>query len=250
MNILLSAAKSLTPIINHKAKDINRSKPMFMPQTNIIYDYLREKNIGELSKILNVSDNIATKAKTYYERWEKSEDSFAAVLYFFGDVYKALDVQSMNETELTFLNDRLRIISGFYGILRAFDYIKPYRLDMGTKISFANYKSLYEFWSDKVTNYLNEDKSYDTILNLASNEYFKVINLKKLQKNVITPSFKENVNGQLKSKFMYIKKARGAMLRYIIKNNIKHLEGIKRFDLDGYKIDNKLSNHNNLVFVR
>jgi cytoplasmic iron level regulating protein YaaA (DUF328/UPF0246 family) len=155
------------------------------------------------------------------------------------------------ELNYTHKNDKLRIISGVYGLLRPFDLIYPYRMEMGTKLAFSSYKNLYDFWRKKITQQLNKEmKGDDFLVNLASQEYFKAIDIKQLNYPVYHIVFKEYKNGELKTISLYAKIARGLMTRFIIQNNINTPEELKLFDREGYAFDAGLSTEREIVFTR
>ncbi len=172
---------------------------------------------------------------------------------FKGDVYLGLDAPTLNKNDLKFTQKHLRILSGLYGLLRPLDLMQAYRLEMGTKLQNERGRNLYEFWDTRVTDKLNEELSAhksQTLINLASNEYFKVVKPKTLDADIITPAFKERKNGEYKMIGIYAKKARGLMSRYIIKNRIDTPEALKDFDLEDYGYNESLSTENNWVFTR
>ena len=223
--------------------------------TSELHKILVNFSINDLKDLMNVSDKIAELNYNRFKRWEepsKSDSSKQAIYAFKGDVYSGLDAESISEDKFDFLQENLRIISGFYGLLRPFDKILPYRLEMGIKLSNSRGKNLYEFWGDNITNLLNNDiedeNSY--VVNLASNEYFKSIKKNKLKNEIITPIFKEFKNGTYKTIAIYAKKARGLMSRFIIDNKIQKPENLKAFNLERYSFDNKLSDDYNYVFTR
>tara|TARA_B100000953_G_scaffold204317_1_gene168512 strand:- start:74 stop:835 length:762 start_codon:yes stop_codon:yes gene_type:complete len=223
--------------------------------TSELHKILVNFSINDLKDLMNVSDKIAELNYNRFKRWEepsKSDSSKQAIYAFKGDVYSGLDAESILENKFDFLQENLRIISGFYGLLRPFDKILPYRLEMGTKLSNSRGKNLYEFWGDNITNLLNNDiedeNSY--VVNLASNEYFKSIKKNKLKNEIITPIFKEFKNGTYKTIAIYAKKARGLMSRFIIDNKIQKPENLKTFNLERYSFDDNLSDDYNYVFTR
>ena len=223
--------------------------------TSELHKILVNFSINDLKDLMNVSDKIAELNYNRFKRWEepsKSDSSKQAIYAFKGDVYSGLDAESILENKFDFLQENLRIISGFYGLLRPFDKILPYRLEMGIKLSNSRGKNLYEFWGDNITNLLNNDiedkNSY--VVNLASNEYFKSIKKNKLKNEIITPIFKEFKNGTYKTIAIYAKKARGLMSRFIIDNKIQKPENLKTFNLERYSFDNNLSDDYNYVFIR
>jgi len=179
------------------------------------------------------------------------ENARPAVYAFNGDVYTGLDAYTISEDKLTALQDKLRILSGLYGLLKPLDLMQPYRLEMGTSIPIGSKKNLYEFWKKTVTDSLNKELSKDELfINLASNEYFSAIDTKALKVAVITPEFKDYKDGKLKMISFFAKKARGLMVRYIIDTNAETIDDLKKFDYDGYAFDENLSNGNKLVFTR
>ena len=223
--------------------------------TSELHKILVNFSINDLKDLMNVSDKIAELNYNRFKRWEepsKSDSSKQAIYAFKGDVYSGLDAESILENKFDFLQENLRIISGFYGLLRPFDKILPYRLEMSTKLSNSRGKNLYEFWGNNITNLLNNDiedeNSY--VVNLASNEYFKSIKKNKLKNEIITPIFKEFKNGTYKTIAIYAKKARGLMSRFIIDNKIQKPENLKAFNLERYSFDNNLSDDYNYVFIR
>lgn len=191
-----------------------------------------------------------------YQQWEKpmkkEKEVKQAIALFNGAAYKGLDATSLSESELLALQDNLRILSGLYGILKPLDLIYPYRLEMGTKFAVdSKRKNLYAFWKDQLTDFLNKETTPDdTIVNLASTEYFKAIDTKKLQARVITPIFKEIKGDTYKVVMMYAKTARGKMLRYIVRENIENAEALKGYAVDGYSYNESLSSEQEWVFVR
>ena len=223
--------------------------------TSELHKILVNFSINDLKDLMNVSDKIAELNYNRFKHWEepsKSDSSKQAIYAFKGDVYSGLDAESISENKFDFLQENLRIISGFYGLLRPFDKILPYRLEMGTKLSNSRGNNLYEFWGDNITNLLNNDiedeNSY--VVNLASNEYFKSIKKNKLKNEIITPIFKEFRNGTYKTIAIYAKKARGLMSRFIIDNKIQKPENLKAFNLERYSFDGNLSDDYNYVFTR
>jgi cytoplasmic iron level regulating protein YaaA (DUF328/UPF0246 family) len=254
MLTLLSPAKKLdSSRIDLK---LEFSIPEFRHETQILLDSLKNKSVDELQKIYNVSKEIA---ELNYKRFQDFDINYgkeytkAAFYMFKGEVYNGLDVNNLDAENINFANNHIKILSGLYGILKPLDLINPYRLEMGSKIRIGSSKNLYEFWQHNITNYLNK-QNYKTIINLASNEYFKVVKHNKLSANIITPIFKNNKNGIYKIVMMHAKKARGLMANYIIKNQITNWEDLKSFNYENYKFSPNLSDTNNidkkLVFIK
>ena len=212
-------------------------------------------SIGGIQDLMNVSEKIAEINFNRFKNWKNpssSSISKQAIFAFKGDVYSGLDADSISDENHNFMQDNLRILSGFYGLLRPFDKILPYRLEMGTKLSNNRGNNLYKFWGDKITDLLKDDLKDENefIINLASEEYFKSINKKGLKNKIVTPVFKEFKNGNYKTIAIYAKKARGLMSRYIIDNNILDSEKIKLFDGERYSFSEEMSNEFTYTFIR
>jgi len=253
MKILISPSKTLN------FDDYNTyGKPTdcrLLSHTSELHKILTKYSINEIKNLMKVSDKIAELNFNRFKTWENPSESSVskqAIYAFKGDVYSGLDVDTIQEDKFEYMQNNLRIISGFYGLLRPFDKILPYRLEMGTKLKNSKGKNLYEFWGEKITGLLSEDilNKDDHVINLASNEYFKSIKVNSIESNVITPTFKEFKNGTYKTIAIYAKKARGMMSRYIIENELEDIEDIKTFNNENYTFDDSLSNSSNFTFVR
>ena len=180
-----------------------------------------------------------------------AENARQAIYAFNGDVYIGLDAYTLSKKQIDVLQEKLRILSGLYGLLKPLDLMQPYRLEMGTKLPVGTHKNLYEFWKTTITKSLNEELSKDELfVNLASNEYFDAIDVKKLKVPVITPEFKDYKDGKLKMISFFAKKARGMMVRYIIDTNAETIDDLKGFNYEGYAFDSNLSEGNKIVFTR
>lgn len=254
MLIVVSPAKTLDYDTPPKTKTF--TLPDYLDDSAELIHRMREFSALDISELMKVSSKIAELNFDRYEAWNKKfteKNAKQAVLAFKGDVYTGLDAESFSAKDFKFAQSHLRILSGLYGLLRPLDLMKPYRLEMGTRLSTERGKNLYEFWGDEVTDGLNAQlkkiKS-DHLINLASNEYFKAVRPKKLNAEIITPAFKELKNGDYKMIGIYAKKARGSLSRYIIQNQLSDIEDIKSFDVDGYKFNGKLSKGSNWVFTR
>jgi len=251
MKIVISPAKKLE--LKSNFPELEYSQPVFLDEAEQIIEVMRQKSPDEIKALMKLSDNLANLNWERYQNWKKEIDDTArpAIFTFNGNVYDGLSVKSLPEEKLPQLNDKLRILSGLYGLLRPFDLIYPYRMEMGSKLSFDNYKNLYEFWRDKITDQLNSElQDDDFLVNLASQEYFKAIDTKKLKVPVYEPVFKQYKNGELKTISLYAKIARGLMTRFIIQNDIHTPEELKLFNMDGYAFDAGLSDEYRLVFTR
>lgn len=236
MKIVISPAKSLD--FESKLPTDLHTQPYFLEQAEKLNKVLVKKKPKALSQLMHISDNLA---QLNWERNQQfstpftTENARPAVFAFNGDVYQGLDVYSMPSKNLDKLQETLRILSGLYGILKPLDLMQPYRLEMGTQLKVARKKNLYDFWKKDITAHLNSElEDGELFVNLASNEYFGVVDEKALKVPVITPVFKDWKNDKLKVISFFAKKARGSMVRYIIDSNAKTLEDIKGFNLDGY----------------
>jgi len=216
----------------------------------------RKYSVDDVKTLMAVSEKIALLNVERFKKWRRpltSKHARQAMLAFKGDVYVGLDAFTMSEGDLAFAQQHLRILSGLYGLLRPLDLMLPYRLEMGRKIDTERGKNLYEFWGDSITEGLNDQfqrKGSKYLINLASNEYFKVIKPKLLQAEIITPHFKEYKNGDYKVLGVYAKRARGMLSRYIIKNRIEEPEAIKQFCEGGYRFNAAMSSEYDWVFAR
>lgn len=253
MIAIVSPAKTLDFETENKHK---HTLPRFQKEALELIDALKRKSESDISDLMSISDKLATLNVERYHSFTKKKDpaqSKQAVFAFQGDVYQGLQATDFSEKDLEFAQDHFRILSGLYGLLRPLDLIQPYRLEMGTKLKVNDSSNLYEFWEDKIVSQLNRDlKSQgDKILvNLASNEYFKSVDKKKLKANVIDVDFLDFTSGKYKIVSFYAKKARGMMSHYIIKNQLKEVEHLRSFDYDGYIYDDNTSNDQKLVFRR
>lgn len=256
MIVLLSPAKSM--VFNFEMPKIEPSIPVFTDEADYLAKKLQKMSSEEIGTMMKVSKNLAVLNYERYQNWEKpttpSELNFPCALAFSGEVYKGLDLQSLSVSELKVAQQKIRILSGLYGVLRPLDVIYPYRLEMGTKWEVnPKTKNLYAYWKEKSTSLLNKELQHfksDVIVNLASTEYFKSVDTKALNAKIITPVFKDYKNGQLKIIMMYAKHARGAMARYITQKDLKEVEELKLYDIDGYHYSENDSTETEWVFVR
>lgn len=251
MKIVISPAKSLD--FTTKVPTDNFTMPFFQEETKIINNELRELSPQALSELMSISAKLAEL------NWQRNQDfslpfslenSRQAIFAFNGDVYEGLDAYSLTNQEINSLQEQLRILSGLYGVVKPLDLIQPYRLEMGTKISIGKSANLYAFWREKITSWLlSELDENELFVNLASNEYFDAVDAKRIP-NLITPIFKDWKDDKLKIISFYAKKARGLMVRYIIKQKAQTIEDLKGFNYEGYSFSKDLSKGNELVFIR
>jgi len=254
MIIVISPAKTLD--FEKKDNNLPTSEPRFLAKSKIINKELKNYDSYSLEKLMKISTKLATLNKDRIEKWTTNlETSKQAILAFKGDVYRGMDVGSLSHSELFYANDHLRILSGLYGILRPLDGINEYRLEMGIKLPVDKFKNLYEFWDNSLEESILEDikkHKNKTIINLASQEYFKSIEglLEREDVTVITPTFKELRGDKYKIISLNAKRARGMMTRYIIQNEIEEIKEIKKFNLDGYEFNEEMSNEKEIIFTR
>lgn len=253
MIAVISPAKTLDFETKHQ---VAFTTPRFPKETERLIKKLRSKKEKDIKSLMSVSDNIAQLNVERYQGFSGTTDpevARPAIHAFKGDVYIGLDAETLKEKDITYAQNHLRILSGLYGLLRPLDLIEPYRLEMGTKLKMGRHDNLYQFWGDKITNLLTKElkeNDDDILLNLASKEYFKSVNKKKLKGRIIDVEFKDFSNDQYKVISFFAKKARGLMSRYMIQNKISNPEDLKGFDSEGYYFVEKESTENQLVFYR
>jgi cytoplasmic iron level regulating protein YaaA (DUF328/UPF0246 family) len=255
MILLLSPAKIQNFAPQQYVND--HTLPEFLDSAEILVNKIKKLSRAELAEILDINSNLAQLNADRHFNWQvpfTTKNAKQTVFVFNGEVFRGLDAASFTPDDFTYLQSHLRILSGLYGVLRPLDLIQPYRLDVSTKLDTGAGKSMYSFWGSLITGALNqaikESKGPQVLLNLASGEYFKTINRKKLQAEVIDFDFLENKNGAYKPIVVYIKKARGMMVRYVIQNRIENVDDLKGFNEDGYWFNSGLSTEKKLVFTR
>ena len=252
MKIVISPAKSLD--FESPLPTLEYTTSRFLKESKSINKVIKQKSPKELSELMSISDKLGELNWQRNKSWKTPftpDNARPAVYAFAGDVYIGLDANTIPVEKIAILQERLRILSGLYGILKPLDLIQPYRLEMGTKIAIGESKNLYDFWKQKLTDSLNKElKKGELFINLASNEYFSVLDTKALKVPVITPEFMDYKEGKLKMISFFAKKARGLMVRYIIDTNAESIEDLKGFHYEGYGFDANLSKGNKLVFTR
>ena len=249
MKILLSPAKTLD--YESVVPTQRTSRTLFTSEADKLNKVLCKKSPKSLSKLMHISDMLADLNWKRNQDWSSVVKLRQAVYAFKGAAYVGLDAYTILDNNIDYLQNTLRMLSGQYGVLKPLDMVKPYRLEMGSKLQVNKHKNLYEFWDTKVTDALNAELIKDeVVVNLASNEYFKVIKPKILKAKIITPIFKDFKNGQYKVISFYAKKARGMMTRFAVDHQIKNVKKLKTFAVDGYGYDEKLSTASEWVFTR
>ncbi len=230
--------------------------PVFLAEAEELIKLLRKKTSSQLSDLMGISEKLADLNLQRYRDWQLpfTEDNARAAFFAFkGDVYTGFTLNTYGVEDFIFSQQHLRILSGLYGLLKPMDLMQPYRLEMGTKLTSAKGKDLYEFWDLQITEAVDAavaDSGSDFLINLASNEYFSSIKTKNLKAKVITPVFKDHKNGSYKIVSFYAKKARGMMCDFMIKNRITAPNGLKKFDTAGYRYNKSMSDNVNWVFTR
>lgn len=251
---VISPAKTLdfeTPSTTDKV-----TQPDFLDHSKPLIEILRDYSPQQLSDLMGISDKLAGLNAARFADWQPPftlENAKPAVQAFQGDVYTGLEANTFSDDDNLFAQQHLRILSGLYGLLRPLDLIQAYRLEMGTKLPNDAGKDLYAYWKPTLTQALNsaiEESGSTVLVNLASNEYFKAIDTKKLGARIITPVFKDEKNGSFKIISFYAKKARGLMSAWIIQQQINDPEQLTAFDVAGYRFDPAASQGDTLVFTR
>lgn len=250
MLILLSPSKKQDFKFENYCTDF--SYPIFQDKSSIIASILKQFLPDDLSKLMSISNDLAQLNYNRYQNFESNDQQLKqAILAFKGDVYAFLEFSKYQNKHYQFMQNHFLILSGLYGILKPLDLIKPYRLEMGTALKIHGNRNLYELWQEDITNFLKKSlNKNEVIINLASNEYFSVINVKEITNRIISISFKEDRNQQLKTIALNAKRARSMMSNYIIQNTLTNHEELKKFDINGYKFSADHSTNNNFVFIR
>ena len=254
MLAVVSPAKKLdTSPIN---RSLDLTQPALLDQASVLAGTAKRLGPADLQSLMGISEKLADLNHDRFQQFNTPftpDNSKPAVLTFNGDTYTGLDAPTLTDSDLEWAQSHIAILSGLYGLLRPLDLIQPYRLEMGTKLETTKGRNLYEFWGDQITDQINErmkDHSNRTLINLASNEYFKSVRNPSLQGDVVTPAFKEIRDGQPKMISFMAKRARGMMARFIVENRIDTPEGLKEFTSGGYAYNPELSSGSTWTFTR
>lgn len=253
MKILLSPAKSLN--LEQDLPTTAYTTPQFLDKTEKLHKVLKQSSKNDLKSLMSISDKLAELNHSRFQDFSiahQPQNSRPAIYTFDGDVYDGIQAYELAQGDIKRLQNRLRILSGFYGMLKPLDLMQPYRLEMGTSLEVENSKNLYEFWKDTLTETLNEElKKEELVVNLASKEYSKSIKKSKLKGQWIEPVFKDYKNGKLKVISFYAKKARGLMTNYLSKIENPTYEDILKFNEDEYAFSkSETKNEKQPVFIR
>ncbi len=261
MIIILSSAKTLKrlPIPEEKIKQYFK-EPSFKKEALTLANILKQKNKKQITELLNVSLAIGELNFKRFQNFPEHfqfDESYPAIFLYYGDVFKGFHFKKYTIHHYEYLEKNIRIISGLFGILQPFDLIYPYRLEMGTKFSFTInstfYDSLYSFWQNKITDYLNKEiqkTKNKFLINLASNEYSTVVDKKNFLFPIININFQEKRNGVYKTIALNSKRARGRMANWIVENKIEDINELKNFNLDNYQFSKEISTENNWFFLK
>lgn len=254
MLFVISPAKSLD---YESPPPIDRAtQPAFLDRSAELVDVMRGFTPSGLSELMKVSDKIAALNVARFEHWStpfNRKNAKASVFAFNGDVYDGLDAGSLDAEAIDYAQAHLRILSGLYGVLRPLDLMQPYRLEMGTRVENPHGRNLYEFWGDVPTDAINKvlkGMKPAVLVNLASEEYFKVIRPESVKGRIVTPVFEDWKGGRYKIISFHAKRARGRMVRYAIDHRLTSVAGLKGFDCDGYAFDANASDEDRWVFRR
>ena len=254
MLTLISPAKTLDYDSPHSLT--SWTEPRFQKQSSELIGTLKPLGKKRVAKLMNLSDKLATLNVERYQSYSQKftpENSRPSIMAFKGDVYIGLEAQTLSKPDLNYAQKHLRILSGLYGLLRPFDLMQPYRLEMGTDLKNKRGKNLYEFWEDTLTECINEELHENkgkVVVNLASKEYFGAVKPAQIDAEIVSPVFLDWKNGEYKIISFFAKKARGSMARYLVRERIKSLKKLRQFDYDGYQFDAERSTNDKPVFIR
>lgn len=251
IKILLATSKSMDFSANIPA-DIPQSEPVFISKAEQAVEQIRSIESLKLKKILSLSDKLLSETMSRYENWSKENHKAIgkpAGYVFSGDVYKELRFSELDFEQQLFLQNKVYIISGLYGLLTPFTTIMPYRLEIASKVQIGNTSNMYSYWKNELTKYIL-DQSEGKVINLAGCEYSKAIDKKLFKGKMVDVKFHDLKDGKLKTVAIYSKRARGLMTRFIAENNIESVEGLKSFSLADYSYYEEASTEDKLVFVR
>lgn len=254
MLILISPAKSLdfeTPSVAPK-----HSQPSLLDHSEELVNIMTSYSPHDLQKLMGISESLAEQNVERFHQWHRpfnKKNAKTAVLAFQGDVYQGMNAADFSDEEFSYAQEHLRILSGLYGVIRPLDLIQAYRLEMGIKLENKRGKNLYEFWGSQITDTLNKQLKKlktDTVVNLASNEYFRAVKKKELNAQIVEPVFKDWKNDQYKMISFFAKKARGTMSAWIIKNQIESPGQLSKYNEDGYRYSKEDSTDGKPLFLR
>lgn len=257
MLIITSPTKTQSFEFDYELPNIECSQPEFLARAEKIKNILQEKSVEELQEVLDISEDLAKQNYDRFNQWQKehNEDNSKPALFTYqGDVFQELNLAEYTQDQFNYSDENLRIITAFYGVLHGMSLMQPYRLEMKHKLNIdEEIQKMNQYWQDVLTKHLNKEAEtgeHDYLLNLASNQYARAVNFRKLNMSVVDVDFKEIRDGEYKSIAIYIKKARGKMIDYCIQNEISNPDKLKKFKRDGYEFKTDESKENSLFFAR
>lgn len=254
MLVVISPSKTLD--FQTVSSTAENSQPLFVKEVSELVRHLKKLSVSELEDLMKISTKLAILNMERFAFWKPeftTETAHQAIFSFKGEVYHGLDARTMQIADVESSQQHLRILSGLYGVIRPLDLIRPYRLEMGTSFQFGKYDSLYHFWRQKITRQISTDlkrSGSNLLFNLASHEYFSVLESKKLNARIVTPQFLEEKNGAFSIITVYTKKARGLMTRFILEHHLDSEDDLRGFDSEGYCFNSHLSRPGSPVFTR
>ena len=254
MICIVSPAKNLNE--DPFTQDVKWTKPKFLGQAEVLSKILKEKSPSDIGALMHLSENLSNLNYERNQKWRKAhtiKNAKPAMFIFNGDVYQGLDASRFSEEEITYAQTHFRILSGLYGLLKPLDVVRPYRLEMGTKLTNPEGSNLYQFWKQSIGKQLQKDikaSKSNFLLNCASNEYFKAVNTSDLKVDVWTPVFKDYKTDKYKIISFFAKKARGMMARFVIENQCKSIEDLYSFNTEGYYFKEVDEAKKQIIFYR
>lgn len=252
MLFVLSPAKTLD--LTPAPPELPVTRPRLLKETAELAGVAKRLSPADLGDLMGISDKLAELNRDRFRRFKpRSAEGVQAALAFAGDVYRGLDARSLDAEALGWAQEHVRILSGLYGLLRPLDVIQPYRLEMGVSLRTDRGGTLYDFWGDRISKALNADAKGHadrTLINLASQEYFGAVDARALKLRLISVTFREEKDGQARTLAFYAKRARGLMARWAVERRVEAAEGLKGFDVAGYRFDAGASSEAEWVFVR
>ena len=249
MLVVISPAKKLNM---QPSSTIEPTQPMFGQDADELAHVMKKLSLDELQSLMGISANLARLNADRFASFG-GQGKKPAALAFAGDTYQGLEAMTLEPEDMAWAQNHLRILSGLYGVLRPLDAIEPYRLEMGSQLTTARGKSLYQYWGSKIAGALNEQAAATNsslLVNCASKEYFDAVDLASLRLPVLTPVFLENKDGKSKIVSFHAKRARGAMARFIVQNRLRERVDLQGFDVGGYRYQRDQSDADKLVFIR
>ncbi len=253
MLTLLSPAKKLLSVLKPYTNET--TEPLLITKATVLAKLMKSKSVDDIAKLMSLSSDLAELNYQRYQHFHMNDNavSYPALFLFQGDVYQGLSASTWREDDVDYSQSHLGILSGLYGFLRPLDLIQPYRLEMGVKLVNPKGNTLYDYWQDIIAKALNKHLASDpnpVLINLASNEYFKAVDVKKINYPIVTINFYEQKNNEIKMIGIYAKKARGLMAKYMMQNRIDTIEEIKSFSEAGYQFNASSSSEHHLDFIR